>query len=76
MKKETLNLLEALQVVSILLEYVFVAAVKIARLNPKIIPTFSTLKKLIYNKVSIVGMYLSQEPLQVFIFKCRPLFAF
>ena len=76
MKKETLNLLGALQVVSILLEYVFVAAVKIARLNPKIIPTFSTLKKLIYNKVSIVGMYLSQEPLQVFIFKCRPLFAF
>ena len=55
MKKETLNLLGALQVVSILLEYVFVAAVKIARLNPKIIPTFSTLKKLIYNKVSIVG---------------------
>ena len=76
MKKETLNLLGALQVVSILLEYVFVAAVKIARLNPKVIPTFSTLKKLIYNKVSIVGMYLSQEPLQVFIFKCRPLFAF
>ena len=76
MKKETLNLLGALQVVSILLEYVFVAAVKIARLNPEIIPTFSTLKKLIYNKVSIVGMYLSQEPLQVFIFKCRPLFAF
>lgn len=76
MKKETLNLLGALQVVSILLEYVFVAAVKIARINPKIIPTFSTLKKLIYNKVSIVGMYLSQEPLQVFIFKCRPLFAF
>ena len=53
MKKETLNLLGALQVVSILLEYVFVAAVKIARLNPKIIPTFSTLKKLIYNKEAV-----------------------
>ena len=56
---------------------IFVAAVKIATLNPKSIPTFSALKKLSYNKVSIVGMYLSQEPLQVFIFAnadlCLPL---